>query len=172
MTAKIDRDSLGLGACFALTHAAQLLEDSAKLYAHKRGSSCFHLAVMAREELGRYHLLGTHRHSLADGQTIDAKEIEDSLRSHVKSFERANSFFGVPFAPGQVRRLCGHRRRYKKLGFLLNESLALCCCRFVAQPGAHVELRKKPRSPLSSTLAPRKSLHGILARMSAPGVLP
>lgn len=101
MTARIDRECLELGACFALAHSAQLLEDAAALYSAKRGSSSFHLAVMAREELGRFHLLSARRHSLADDQAVDAKEIVESLKSHTKKLQASNFIFAVPFAPGE-----------------------------------------------------------------------
>jgi AbiV family abortive infection protein len=99
MAAKIDCDSLGLGACFALAHAAQLLEDAATLYASKRGASSFHLAVMSREELGRFNLLSARRHSLADDQSVDAKEVLESLRSHTKKLRASNFVFAVPMTP-------------------------------------------------------------------------
>ena len=58
---RIDRDSIELGACVALAHAAQLLEDAATLYASK------------------------------DDQTVDAAEMVEGLQSHTKKLLARNA---------------------------------------------------------------------------------
>jgi len=98
MATPIDRDSLSLGACYALAHAAQLLEDAAALYASKRASSSFHLAVMAREELGRFNLLSEQHHALPENHTVDAKEVVESLSSHTKKLRAGQSVVAVPMS--------------------------------------------------------------------------
>jgi AbiV family abortive infection protein len=84
MASQVDRALIFEGMCHALAHAAHVVEDAAILYASKRVSSSFHLAVMAREELGRCNLLWKHHEQLSSSQTIDAEQLAKSLSSHTE----------------------------------------------------------------------------------------
>ncbi len=101
MAAPVDRHSIALGACFAINHAQTLLEDAATLYSHKRASGAFHLAVMAREELGRFHLLAERYHKLSDGELLDAKELAQSLQPHKVKLFAGQSTVPVPMTTEQ-----------------------------------------------------------------------
>jgi AbiV family abortive infection protein len=71
----MNRQATLLGACHALANATRLLEDAAMLYAAGRAPSSFHLAVMAREELGRFNILGKVANELANGTAVTASDI-------------------------------------------------------------------------------------------------
>ena len=73
MGATINRESVIKGACLALAHAAQMLDDSSLLYQFRRFSSSFCLAVSAREELGRLHLLWGELRDLNSNGVKEAK---------------------------------------------------------------------------------------------------
>lgn len=102
MKTHINHESLALGACYALTHAASVLEDAAILYSHKRASSSFHLAVMAREELGRYNLLSERHQQLPINECIDANELTKYLQPHKNKLLAGQSTVPVPMAPEQL----------------------------------------------------------------------
>lgn len=76
----MDRKSTLLGACHALANATRLVEDAAILYAAGRAASSFHLAVMAREELGRFNILAKVAYELADGAAIKANVIRERVK--------------------------------------------------------------------------------------------
>lgn len=100
MVAQIDRNTLRQGACYALTHAMQLLEDSAFLYSSRRTSSSFHLAVMAREELGRFVLLLKLQAALTGHETIEVKKFEKSFKLHLEKLAAGQSVIGpIPMSP-------------------------------------------------------------------------
>jgi AbiV family abortive infection protein len=96
MTSQINRDSLREGACYALEHCARLAEDAAILYAAKRVPSSFHLAVMAREELGRFNILWKRAGEMGDSDTIDAQEMADHLKPHKLKLRAGQSIVHVP----------------------------------------------------------------------------
>jgi AbiV family abortive infection protein len=102
MTARIDHKGLALGACYALTHSVNLLEDAAVLYSQKRASSSFHLAVMAREELGRFNLLSKWYHDLSASESIDANKLTDYLQPHKIKLLAGQSVVPVPMTPAQL----------------------------------------------------------------------
>jgi len=102
MAAQVDRHAVALGACFAIDHAQSLLEDAAALYSHKRASGAFHLAVMAREELGRFNLLAQRYHELPEGESLDAKELAQSLQPHKVKLLAGQSTVPVPMTTEQL----------------------------------------------------------------------
>lgn len=102
MNARIDHASLALGACYALTHAVNVLEDATVLYSHKRASSSFHLAVMAREELGRFNLLSERHLGLPANECVDAKDLTQYLQPHKIKLLAGQSVVPVPLTPEQL----------------------------------------------------------------------
>jgi AbiV family abortive infection protein len=99
---QVNRQSIALGACYALVHATHLLEDAAALYSRKRASTALHLAVMAREELGRFNLLARRHNAMHDGDSADSKEVADSLRSHLDKLNAGQSTVPVPLSADQM----------------------------------------------------------------------
>jgi AbiV family abortive infection protein len=102
VAAPVDSDSIALGACYAIDHAQTLLEDAAALYSHKRASGAFHLAVMAREELGRFNLLADRYHKLSAGEFLDAKKLAQSLQPHKVKLLAGQSTVPVPMTTEQL----------------------------------------------------------------------
>ena len=102
MNALVDRESLALGACYALVHAQNLLDDAASLYSRKRASGALHLAVMAREELGRFILLGRRYSELPTGGSVDAREFARSLQPHKVKLQAGQSAVPVPMTSEQL----------------------------------------------------------------------
>ena len=96
MSVRIDQECLALGACYALTHSVNALEDAAALYSQKRASSSFHLAVMAREELGRFNLLSERHQGLPADEWIDANELTELLQHHKTKLLAGQSVVPVP----------------------------------------------------------------------------
>lgn len=101
MSARINQKSLALGACYALIHAVNVLEDATILYSQKRPSASFHLAVMAREELGRFNLLSERHHKLAPEEQVDAEELTQSLQPHKIKLRAGQSTVPVPMTAKQ-----------------------------------------------------------------------
>jgi AbiV family abortive infection protein len=102
MAALMNRQSIAQGACYALVHATHLLEDAAASYSHARASTALHLAVMAREELGRFKLLAQNHDAMHDGESLDAKEIAASLQSHKGKLSAGQSTVPVPLTAEQM----------------------------------------------------------------------
>jgi len=102
MTVHLDADSLRQGALSSLVHCTHLAEDAAIMYAAKRISSSFHLAVMAREELGRFNLLLEQSIDLGDGGTICARELADRLKRHEDKLRAGQSIVPVPMKADEM----------------------------------------------------------------------
>jgi AbiV family abortive infection protein len=102
MSTRIDHKSLALGACYALVHAVNVLEDAAILYSQKRHSTSFHLAVMALEELGRFNLLAKRHHKLDPGEQVDAKKLTQDLKPHKIKLLAGQSTVLVPRTAKQI----------------------------------------------------------------------
>lgn len=102
MNSRIDHEGLAIGACCALTHSVSVLEDAAILYSQKRASSSFHLAVMAREELGRFNLLSRRHHELPNNEFLDATELARQLQPHKVKLQAGQSMVPVPMSPDQL----------------------------------------------------------------------
>lgn len=73
----MNRERTLLGACLALANAVRILEDAAMLYAAGRAPTSFHLAVIAREELGRFNILVEVAQELVTVRSIAANDIRE-----------------------------------------------------------------------------------------------
>jgi AbiV family abortive infection protein len=102
MTHQLDGESLRQGACYALEHGTHLAEDAALMYAAKRFSTSFCLAVMAREELGRFNLLWEQSIELGDGGAICAETVAEQLKPHKNKLRAGQSIVPVPMAPDDM----------------------------------------------------------------------
>lgn len=115
---QLSRANLNEGACYALAHSAHLLEDAAILYERNRVSSSFHIAVMAREELGRFNLLCKLAQELAEGETRDAKEVTTCLkpgkRPHQAKLQAGQSTFFIT-APLPTESFLVRQKRYEEM---------------------------------------------------------
>jgi len=96
---KIDRASLENGVCYSLSYSAFLIEDATILYLANRISSSFHLAVMAREELGRANLLWKWSSEMGENDMADANEIIEKLKDHKTKLDAGQSTTHVKFPP-------------------------------------------------------------------------
>jgi AbiV family abortive infection protein len=75
------------GAVYALEQCGLLLRDANLLYRNGSYSSAVAVALFAREELGRYHILLELRKKVLDGDHLTIKEIQDRCRNHVTKQE-------------------------------------------------------------------------------------
>ena len=80
--AQIGKAYLENGICYALCPSHHLIEDAAILYVAERIPSSFHLAVMAREELGRANLLWKRTSAMGEGDVIEADGLIKELQDH------------------------------------------------------------------------------------------
>ncbi|MFH0813674.1 MAG: AbiV family abortive infection protein [Pseudomonadota bacterium] len=80
--AQLGKDRLKEGVCYALAHSVHLIEDAVILYLEDRISSSFHLAIMAREELGRATILWKKADGMTDEETVEAESLAAYLREH------------------------------------------------------------------------------------------
>jgi AbiV family abortive infection protein len=103
VSTRIDHESLAIGACYAIAHAVNVLEDAALLYSQKRASSSFHLAVMAREELGRFNLLAERHHGLPANEYVDGTELLRHLQPHKIKLLAGQSVVPVPMTLEELR---------------------------------------------------------------------
>lgn len=103
MSTRVDHESLAIGACYAIAHAVNVIEDAAILYSQKRPSSSFHLAVMALEELGRFNLLVKRRHGLPANECVYATELARQLQPHKIKLLAGQSVVHVPMTPEELR---------------------------------------------------------------------
>lgn len=104
MAHQLDGESLRQGACYALEHCARLAEDAATMYAAKRFPTSFCLAVMAREELGRFNLLWQQSIEIGDDETICAKTVAERLKPHEDKLRAGQSIVPIPMAPDEMRK--------------------------------------------------------------------
>jgi len=102
MRKQVNRQSIALGACYAIEHATHLLEDAAALYSRARPSTALHLAVMAREELGRFNLLAQRYNAMHDGESVDPKEVAASLKPHKDKLSAGQSTVPVSLTAEQM----------------------------------------------------------------------
>ncbi len=102
MSEQVSRQSIALGACYALEHATHLLEDAAHLYSRARASTALHLAVMAREELGRFNLLAQHHREMHEEEFADSKKLATSLKPHKDRLNAGQSTVPVPLTSVQM----------------------------------------------------------------------
>jgi AbiV family abortive infection protein len=103
MMHQLNGDGLREGACYALEHCVHLAEDAAMLYAVKRFSTSFCLAVMAREELGRFNLLWQQSIEVGDDGAICAKTVAKQLKSHKEKLRAGQSIVAVEMAPDEMK---------------------------------------------------------------------
>lgn len=102
MKAQVNRQSIALGACYTLVHATHLLEDAVASYSRGRPSTAVHLTVMAREELGRFNLLAQRHDAMQDGDSVDAREVAASLKSHKVKLSAGQSTVPVPLTAEEM----------------------------------------------------------------------
>lgn len=85
-----------------MARAVNVLEDAAILYSQKRASSSFHLAVMAREEFGRFNLLAERHHGLPANECVDATELARHLQLHPIKLQAGQSVVPVTMTPEEL----------------------------------------------------------------------
>jgi AbiV family abortive infection protein len=98
----LDTSTLKCGACYAVAHAVHLIEDAAILFSRGRISSSFHLAVLAREELGRANLLWEESRIAQGGQITDLSALRKKLLDHVAKLDAGQSTTQVQLPPEMV----------------------------------------------------------------------
>lgn len=94
----MDREGILVGAYHALGNAARLLEDAALLYSAGRWPTSFHLAVMAREELGRFNILGKFANEMGNDTTtvtpsVVRKRVHPQSNAHHLKLKAGQSTF-------------------------------------------------------------------------------
>jgi AbiV family abortive infection protein len=99
---EIDRISLENGICCALSHSAYLIEDATIMYLADRIPSSFHLAVMAREELGRANLLWKRSAAMGEADTIEADLVIRELKDHKTKLDAGQSTTYVTLPPEMI----------------------------------------------------------------------
>jgi AbiV family abortive infection protein len=135
----MDRDSTMQGATHALGHAVRLLEDAAILYATKRTSSSFLLAVAAREEVGRFNILTSAANQILEGASISVEDMRRRLKPNRKPHQvklQAGQSTFYTRSPLPVESFVERQQRYAELR--KSDSEALHNDRLAAQ---YVELR-------------------------------
>jgi AbiV family abortive infection protein len=102
MVTVVPKARLAEGACFALKHAVDLLLTAAGLRA-KRCAASFAMAVMAREEHGRFNLLAERHTLMSDADTIDALALFKELRDHKLKLNAGQSVTPVPMSESDFK---------------------------------------------------------------------
>jgi AbiV family abortive infection protein len=75
------------GAVYALENGADLLRDAVALFERGSYSSAVAMAMLAREEFGKYRMLRTAFEKVAGGETLDPKQLRKDCRDHVTKQE-------------------------------------------------------------------------------------
>ena len=97
--AQIGKAFLENGICYALAHSAYLIEDATILYVAERIPSSFHLAVMAREELGRVNLLWKRSSAMGEADVIEADGLIKELQDHKTKLDAGQSATYITLPP-------------------------------------------------------------------------
>jgi AbiV family abortive infection protein len=92
----LNRTDLFKGAILALNHSASVLEAAASLYADGRVVTCFLLATLAREELGRFALLQAKAHSLSHDAKVEPAALKGMLDKHLAKLRAGQTTYPVP----------------------------------------------------------------------------
>ena len=103
--ATVNKKCLEHGICHALAHGVYLIEDAAILYAENRIPSSFHLAVMAREELGRANLLWKRALAIGEADSIDADQLIKELKDHKTKLDAGQSTTYIELPPEMMAAL-------------------------------------------------------------------
>jgi AbiV family abortive infection protein len=90
MRASISEQLLLQGAWYALEQAGQLLDSAFILLRAKKFSTATGIAMLGREELGRYKLLRALAERVAQGETLSPKMVKDECDDHVTKQVAAN----------------------------------------------------------------------------------
>ena len=77
------------GVWFALEQCGYLLSDAIALFDRGSHASAVALALLAREELGRYRILLELWHRAADGKAVSVDEVRRACEDHVTKQRRA-----------------------------------------------------------------------------------
>ena len=80
MRTALTRSEIIVGSLHCAVHASHLISDAAALYRVGRVSSSFLLAVTAREELGKHHILLKAAHLVGKGATVAVTDIQLAIR--------------------------------------------------------------------------------------------
>ena len=87
--AEVTVQSLLMGSLFALEQCGRLLEDAVILFEHSRHASAAGVALLAREELGRYRILLDLWRKAAAGEQITVDRVFAACEDHVVKQKRA-----------------------------------------------------------------------------------
>jgi AbiV family abortive infection protein len=102
MVTRVPKASLAEGACLALRHSVDLLLTAAELRA-KRCAASFAMAVMAREEHGRFNLLAARHSMMSDMDTVEATVLLKELRDHKPKLNAGQSVTPVPMSESDFK---------------------------------------------------------------------
>src|SRR2546425_12912752 len=84
MAKGVTPDSLLHGAWYALCQSAYLLEDAVLLFGGGRSSTAAGLALLSREELGKFYLLlGLRKDTIESGKLPSVGSVKRSNSDHV-----------------------------------------------------------------------------------------
>ena len=97
---RLSQENVKIGVCLSVAHALRLIEDASILYVTERIASSFHLAVMAREELGRALLLWKQASAMKDADTVDVQDLARQIQHHVAKLDAGQSTTHVELPSG------------------------------------------------------------------------
>jgi len=80
----VTADILLKGAWYSIEQCGRLLRDAVTLYSNQAYASCVALALLAREELGRYRILIELWRQAANGKQVSVAELRAACDDHVK----------------------------------------------------------------------------------------
>ncbi len=101
MDTLVSKSGLADGACHSLQHAVELLIIAAGLYARGSVAASFAMAVLAREEHGRFTLLYQRFASTSDSSAVSASELSRELRDHKPKLSAGQFTTPVPMTPSE-----------------------------------------------------------------------
>src|SRR6266545_1787647 len=90
---------LAEGALRALEHALALVDDAFALFELQRWSSAAVLSVFAREELGRYAILGQQARRIAGGAQVTVAKVRALCADHEDKLRRGFTGTTVQLSP-------------------------------------------------------------------------
>lgn len=101
MPAVVSRARLAEGACLALKHSITLLLTAAGLHARNDAAASFSMAVMAREEHGRFNLLAQRFAAMSDADSVAAMDLSSEMRDHKPKLSAGQSVTPVPMSASE-----------------------------------------------------------------------
>jgi AbiV family abortive infection protein len=115
--AGLSPESLLDGAGRSVEQAGRLLEDAAALLSWRRFSSAIVLAVFAREELGRCHVLLGCRLEVLNGKELQPADVRRRTNDHAAKLDAGQQSSRLDLSSQQGQRLLALRERRDAAGF-------------------------------------------------------